>query len=142
VLENSDIRDTKTLPTDLEVLADLIYAPDQQVWRLQNLIGTHMVTCRQCRRDQLRRLLAILRGEHLGNSSSTKRAPAASRTGDFLLKGFGSGVHDILPLAIGASPGDKPDNVSLSGCDGEQVLASAANVKRRMRTLHRLEEPL
>ena len=122
MLENSNIRDTKALPADLEVLADLIYAPDEQVWRLQNLISTLMVTCRQCRRDQVRRLLAILRGEHLGNQYaqfeiSKARSRRLMHTGDFLLKGFGSGVLQILPLAVGASSEDKPDDICLSGCN-------------------------
>src|SRR2546421_6507503 len=100
-----------------------------------------MVSCRQCRRDQLRSLLAILRGEHLGNQYAQfeinkARTRRLTHPGDFLLKGFGSRVHQILPLAVGANSGDKPDNVSLSSCDGEQALASAANVKRRGRGLH------
>jgi hypothetical protein len=126
--------------------ADLIYAPDQQVWRLQDLVGTHMVSCHQCRREQVRRLLAILRGEHLGNQYaqfeiSKARTRRLTHPGDFLLKGFASGVHQILSLAVGTSPGEKPDTVSLSGCDREQALASAADVKRRARTLHWLGEP-
>ena len=82
----------------------------------------HIESRRQGGRDKLRRLLAILRGEHLGNQDAqfeiSKALPRClTHPGNFLLKGFGSGIHQILPPAIGASFGDKPDNVSLSGCD-------------------------
>ncbi len=89
---------------------------------MQDQGGTRIEYRRQGGRDKLRRLLAILGGEHLGNQYAqfeiSKALPRClTHPGDFLLKGFWSGVHQILPLAVGASSGDKPDNVSLSGCD-------------------------
>src|SRR5215831_982262 len=147
LLEDTDIRDAVALPASQQVLADLVDCAQQQVWRLQDHLRTHIESPRQGRRNQLRCLLTILRGEHLGHQNaqfeiSKARSRRLTHPGNFLLKGLGSGVRDILPLAVGTSPGEKPDNVSLSGGNRKQALASAADVKRRVRALYRLGESL
>jgi hypothetical protein len=122
LLEDTDLRDAIALPASQEIFADLIDRAKKQVWRLQDHVGTRIEFRRQGGRDTLRRLLAILRNEHLGNQYAqfeiSKALPRClTHPGDFLLKGLGTGVHQILPLAISASSGDKPDTVCLSGCD-------------------------
>ncbi len=47
LLEDTDIRDAVALPASQEILADLVDRAKQQVWRLQDHVGTHLVAPRQ-----------------------------------------------------------------------------------------------
>src|SRR2546422_109909 len=53
LLEDTDIRDAIALPASQEIFADLIDGAKQQVWRLQDHVGTHIESRRQGGRDSM-----------------------------------------------------------------------------------------